>query len=165
MMVVGARQQGEYGQHSRGVVVVVVEGLERAENALKRVIIRGGIDIGLLGCGWSKLLGRFKADMRLPNGYATFLQMQNIFRLFPLQGHMQCICDKCDLLTLCTWYVAHPTLSRLTAKWFFSFNFYHLTLKAAWFIVYCTLDSFRRIFMPSPNLITSFGHFLMTLNR
>ena len=51
----------------------MVEGLERAENALKRVIIRGGIDIGLLGGGWSKLLGRFKADMRLPNGYATFL--------------------------------------------------------------------------------------------
>ena len=72
MMVVEARQQGEYGQHSRGVVVVVVEGLERAENALKRVIIRGGLDIGLPGCGWSKLLGRFQAAMRLPNGYATF---------------------------------------------------------------------------------------------
>ena len=72
MILVGARQQGEYGQHYRGVVVVVVEGLERAENALKRVIIRGGLDIGLLGCGWSKLLGRFQAAMRLPNGYATF---------------------------------------------------------------------------------------------
>ena len=51
----------------------MVEGLERAEKALKRVIIRGGIDIGLPGCGWSKLLGRFKVDMRLLNGYATFL--------------------------------------------------------------------------------------------
>ena len=50
----------------------MVEGLERAEKALKRVIIRGGLDIGLLGCGWSKLLGRFQADMILPNGYATF---------------------------------------------------------------------------------------------
>ena len=54
-------------------MVMVVDGIEWAENALKRVIIRGGIDIGLPGCGWSKLLGRFKADMRLPNGYATFL--------------------------------------------------------------------------------------------
>ena len=51
----------------------MVEGLERAENALKRVIIIGGIDIGLRGCGWSKLLGRFQADMILPNGYATIL--------------------------------------------------------------------------------------------
>ena len=51
----------------------MVEGLERAEKALKRVIIRGGIDIGLLGCGWSKLLGRFQADMILPNGYSTIL--------------------------------------------------------------------------------------------
>ena len=52
-------------------MVMVVDGIEWAENALKRVIIRGGIDIGLLGCGWSKLLGRFQAVTRLPNGYAT----------------------------------------------------------------------------------------------
>ena len=154
MMVVGARQQGEYGQHSRGVVVVVVEGLERAENALKRVIIRGGIDIGLLGCGWSKLLGRFKVDMRLPNGYATFLQMQNIFRLLPLQGHVQCICDKCDLLTLCTWYVAHSTLSRLTAKWFFFLQFLSSHSKSS--LVYSLL--YPRQFFKDIHAFPKFDH-------
>ena len=61
MMVVEARQQGEYGQHYRGVVVVVVEGLERAENALKRVIIRGGFQTaGYQGVVCQNCLDGFK---------------------------------------------------------------------------------------------------------